>query len=148
MDHVVYVDAEAGEIEDLLTGVKSMIIRAAEVKDLPPCQVNQGDILYFIKNNTESRVEARGVVSSVLKYENLTEEESFETIIRNQDRLQLPDEQFDKLAGKRCLVLIGLNEIEKIQSFRIDNKDFSGMDDWIAVGNIKDIIISNGVTAE
>jgi hypothetical protein len=145
MDHVVYVDAKAGEMEDLVTGIKSMIIRGAEGRKLPHGRVNQGDTLYFIKNNGEGKVKARGVVTSVINSEKLTVEESFETIIRYQDRLQLPDKQFDRIAGKRYLVLIGIDDIEEVQPFSIDKSGFTNMDDWIPVGNIKDYIKRNGL---
>jgi hypothetical protein len=141
MDHIVYLDTRSKEIENLVKGNKSMIIRAAEGRKLPYGRVSEGDILYFVNNNGDSKVKARGVVSSVLNSEELTVEESFETIIRNQDRLQLPDKQFEKLAGKRYLVLVGLNEIEEIKPFRIDKTAFAGMEDWIPVGKIETVII-------
>ena len=63
-------------------------------------------------------------------------EASFETIIRNQDKLQLPDEQFERMAGKKYLVLIGIEEIEVIEPIRIDIARFTSQDDWLQVGNI------------
>ena len=103
--------------------------------------------MYFVNNNGESEVKARGVVCYVLNCEKLTVEESFETIIRHQDKLQLPDKQFDKVAGKSYLVLIGLNEIEEVKPFSIDNTCFAGMDGWIPVGKIESVTIPIG-TAE
>ena len=147
MDHIVYVDTRAREMEDLVMGIKSMIIRGASGRKLPHGRVNEGDILYFINNNGECEVKARGVVSSVLNTEKLTVEESFEMIIRNQDRLQLPDKQFEKLAGKRYLVLIGLNEIEVVKPFRIDKTSFINMDDWIPVGKIDAVVIRKSEVA-
>jgi hypothetical protein len=141
MDHVVFLDTKAREMENLVKGNKSMIIRGAAGRKLPHGRVNEGDVLYFVNNNGESEVKARGVVASVLNSEKLTVEESFETIIRNQDKLQLPDKQFERLAGKRYLVLIGLDEIEEVRPFRIDKTSFTGMDDWITVGKIGTIAI-------
>ena len=141
MDHVVYLDIKAREMENLVKGNKSMIIRGATERKLPHGRVNEGDVLYFVNNNGEGEVKARGVVSSVLNSDKLTVEESFETIIRNQDKLQLPDKQFEKLAGKRYLVLIGLDGIEEVKPFRIDKTSFAGMDDWIPVGKIESIAI-------
>ena len=120
MDHIVYLDAEAKELENLVKGNKSMIIRGAEGRKLPYGRVKEGDILYLINNNGESKIKARGVVSSVFNSDKLSVEESFETIIRHQDKLQLPDKQFEKLAGKRFLVLIGLKDVKEVESFRID----------------------------
>jgi hypothetical protein len=137
MDHVVYLDAKAKELENLVMGNKTMIIRAAAVRQILHGSVTEGDVLYFINNNGEKEVKARGVVSSVFNYNELSEEESFETIIRNQDKLQLPDEQFEKLAGKSYLILIGLDGIEKVEPFRIKNSNYANTDDWLPVGKIE-----------
>ena len=137
MDHVVYLDASVKELENLVKGNKSMIIRGAAGRKLPHGRVNEGDILYFINNNGEGEVKARGIVSSVYNSDKLSVEESFETVIRNQDKLQLPDRQFAKWAGKRYLVLIGLDDIEEVQPIRIDKSKFTKMDDWIPVGKIE-----------
>jgi hypothetical protein len=141
MDHVVYLDAKAKELENLVNGNKSMIIRGASGRKIPYDRVNEGDVLYFIKNNGEGKIKARGVVSTVYNSNKLSVEESFETIIKNQDKLQLPDRQFEKLAGKRYLVLIGVEEIEEIAPFHIDRSRFPNTDDWIPVGNIENCII-------
>jgi hypothetical protein len=137
MDHVVYLDAKAHELENLINGTKSMIIRGAQGRKLPHGIVNEGDILYFINNNGEGEVKARGIVSSVYNSGKLSVEESFVTVIQNQDKLQLPDIQFEKWAGKRYLVLIEIHEIEVIDPFRIDRSNFTNMDDWLPVGKIE-----------
>jgi hypothetical protein len=118
MDHVVCLDAGAQELENLITGNKSMILRGADVKDLPYGSVNEGDTLYFISSAGEGDVRARCTVSSVYYSGRLTVEESFETIIRNQDKLQLPDKQFEKWAGKKYLVLIEIDNIHEIEPFK------------------------------
>jgi hypothetical protein len=141
MDHLVYLDAKAKELDNLIKGNKSMIIRGAAGRKLPHGRVSEGDILYFINNNGEAEVKARGVVSSVYNSEKLSVEESFETVIRNQDKLQLPDRQFQRWAGKRYLVLVGLQDIEPVDPFRIDKSRYSNMDDWLAVDNIEMITI-------
>ena len=69
MDHVVYLDARANEMEKLLNGEKSMIIRGATGRKLPYGRVNVGDNLYFIINNAEGLLKAKGVVSSVFHSE-------------------------------------------------------------------------------
>jgi hypothetical protein len=141
MDHIVYLDARSCELENLVNGNKSMILRGANGRKLPHGRVNEGDILYFINNNGEGEVKAKGIVNYVFHSDKLSVEESFETIIRNQDKLQLPDRQFERLAGKRYLVLIGLDDIKEIVPFRIDKSRFSGLDDWLPVGDI-DLVFS------
>jgi hypothetical protein len=142
MDHVVYLDAESKELENLIKGNKSMIIRGAAGRKIPHGHVNEGDILYFINNNGEGKIKARGVVSSVISSDKLSIEESFKTIINYQDKLQLPDKQFSKLAGKQYLVLIDLNDIHEIEPFSIDKSIFTNLDDWLPVGRIEECIAS------
>jgi hypothetical protein len=140
MDHIVYLDWRSGELESLVNGNKSMIIRGATGRKLPYGRVNEGDVLYFVSNNGEGKIKAKGIVSSVINSEKLSVEESFETIIKHQDRLQLPDKQFEQIAGKRYLVLIGLTEVMTVKPFRFDKSAWANTDDWIAVGNIEKAI--------
>jgi len=143
MDHVVCLDAGAQELENLVKGNKSMILRGADVRDLLYGSVYEGDTLYFTSSTGEGEVRAMGIVTSVFNSEKLTVEESFETIIRNQDKLQLPDQQFERWAGKRYLVLIGINDIREIEPFRINKAGFTCPDDWLPVGNIDIVAINN-----
>jgi hypothetical protein len=124
MVHVVCMETGANELENLINGNKSMIIRGSDERDLPSRSVNTGDILYFVSCIGDGEVKARGIVSSVYNSERLSVEASFETIIRNQYKLQLPDGQFDRMAGKKYLDLIGIEEIEVVEPLRIDITNF------------------------
>ena len=117
MNHVVILDAVANEIEYLLRGNKSMIIHGADEMDIPYGKVGVGDVLYFVNDTDHSEVKAKGVVSSVYNSCRLSSEESYEMIIRNQDKLWLPDDLFYKWVGKKYLVLIGLRDIEEVKFF-------------------------------
>ena len=76
MDHVVYVDAKEKELELLLSGAKTVIIRGAAGRKMPYGRVEAGDILYFINNNSEGKIRAIGAVYSVFNSEKMTPEES------------------------------------------------------------------------
>jgi hypothetical protein len=142
MDHIVCLDADAKEIENLINGYKSMIICGADCIKPPHGIVNEGDILYFIDDKRGGEVRARGVVSLVYNSDQLSVEESYKTIIMHQDKLQLPDQQFDKWAGKKYLVLIGLADIEEVEPFQINGNNFPKTDDWLAVGNIEKVTVN------
>lgn len=140
MDHIVCLDAGAQELENLVNGNKSMFIKGADVKDLLFGTVNEGDKLYFITSAGEVEVKAKATVSYVFISGRLSAEESFETVIRNQDKLQLPDSQFYRLAGKKYLILIGISEIEEIEPFRITKTGFTCPDDWLPIENIDSVL--------
>jgi hypothetical protein len=133
MDHIVTLNSEAHEIENLLQGTKSMIIHGSDVKCYPYGLVSEGDVLYFVSSNRSSEVKAKAVASSVYNSCLLSVEESFEMIIRNQDKLVLPDDLFYNYAGKKYLVLIGLSNIEKVKPFRINRITSKKKDEWYTV---------------
>ncbi len=136
MDHVVYLDAKAAELENILSGRKTMIIRGAAGRKLPYGRVHAGDTLYLINNNAEGVVKAKATVSSVHDSEKMDEKSSEELVRKNQGSLQLTDKQFQRWAGKRYLVLISVKDPVEIKPFQIDKSSYSNMDDWLPVGEI------------
>ncbi len=136
MDHVVYLDAKANELQKLLNGGKTMIIRGAAGRKLPYGRVDAGDVLYFINNNGEGAVRARAAVSSVFNSEKMNKEDSCRLVEKNQNQLQLSDKQFQKWAGKRYVVLIEVTDVKDVTPFEIDKSNFGNMDDWLPVESI------------
>jgi hypothetical protein len=104
MDHVVYLDAKANEMEKLLNCTKSMIIRGASGRKLPYGRVTVDDKLYFINNNSEGLLKAKGIVTSVFQSEKMNKDESKSLLQQNQSKLQLTDKQYQRWGGKRYIV--------------------------------------------
>lgn len=139
MDHVVYLDAKAKEIENLIAGQKTMIIRGAAGRKLPYGRVSSGDVLYFINNNAEGLIKARAKAKSVFNSEKMSREEATELVEEHQDKLRLTDKQFKRWAGKRYIVLIEVDKVEALSPFAIDKGEYGNMDDWLPVGDIRDV---------
>ncbi|MFW6230578.1 MAG: hypothetical protein ACOC32_00985 [Nanoarchaeota archaeon] len=139
MDHVVYLDTKAKELENLLDGKKTMIIRGATGRKLPYGRVSKGDVLYFINNNAEGVVRAKAIVDTVFNSEKMTKEESVALVDSHQKKLMLDNAQLKRWAGKRYIVLIGVKDVEETAPFAIDKKDYGNMDDWLLVEKITNI---------
>ncbi len=142
MDHVVYLDAKAKEFEKLLDKSKTMIIRSATGRKIPYGIVSKNDVLYFINNNSEGLVKLKGVVLNVFNSDKMIQDESVNLVKSNQDKLCLTDKQFERWAGKRYIVLIEVKNIEKINPFKIDKRNYSNMDDWLPVTKIEDVMVN------
>lgn len=136
MDHVVYVDAKAKELAEILKGNKRMIIRGATGRKMPYGRVNKGDMLYLIENDGSGLVRAKAKVLSVFNSGKMTKEESISLVKEYQDKLELTSSQNKRWAGKRYLVLIEIGEVEAVEPFIIDKREYGNMDDWLPVGNI------------
>ncbi len=139
MDHVVYLDTKAKEMEKLLEGSKKMIIRGAAGRKLPYGRVEAGDNLYFINNDAEGAVKLKGEVSLVFNSDKMDKETSENLVTKNQDKLLLTDKQFRRWAGRRWLILIEVKNLIEIGPFSIDKSDYGNMDDWLPVGDINNV---------
>jgi hypothetical protein len=141
MDHVVYLDAKAGELSKISSGEKTMIIRGAAGRKMPYGRVECGDVLYLLENDGSGRVRAKAVVSSVMNSEKMTKDESNSLVSENQDQLRLTTAQSKRWAGKRYLVLIEFESVDELEPFRVDKSEYGNMDDWLPVGEIETVKI-------
>ncbi len=139
MDHIVYLDVKAKELENLLAGTKSMIIRGATGRKLPHGRVKEGDVLYFVRNNGEGLVQACAVVKHAFHSDQLTPEESQQMVQDNQPKLQLNDGLLKRFAGKRYLVLIEVEQVQALDPFSFDRSAYGNMDDWLPVETIDSV---------
>lgn len=146
MDHVVYVDAKEKDLQKLLEGKKRMVVRAAMGRRLPYGRVNIGDRLYFIGNKGEGRVHAQAQVSFVLNSEKLSKDESRQLIEAYQDELQLSAEQFNRVIGRRYIVLVCVTNVQAVPSFLIDRSEFGNMDDWLPVEDIERVKLADPIS--
>lgn len=141
MDHVVYLDYKAKELENLKKGIKTMIIRGAMGRKLPYGKVDPGDRLFFIENRGDGVIKGSAVVSSVLNSDKLTVDESQKLVQSHQDKLHLDSGLLKRFSGKRYLVLVTISDYSDTEQFRIDRSAYGNMDDWLPVGDIKSVII-------
>jgi hypothetical protein len=139
MDHVVYLDASASELDLLLDHKKTMILRGAAGRKMPYGRVNPGDVLYFINNNAEGLVLAKARVESVFNSDKMKKKEAPQLIDHNQGKLQLSKKQYERWAGKRYLVLVEVSGVVRVEPFRIDKSNFGNMDDWLPVETIEKV---------
>ncbi len=145
MDHVVYVDAKAGELMKILAGKKTMLIRGAAGRKMPYGRVSGGDVLYLIENDGSGVIRARAKVNSVNNSEKMTRDESLAVVEKYQDQLQLTKLQLKRWAGKRYLVLIEIDNVEKLDPFYVDKSEYGNMDDWLPVGKIEKIRVGKKI---
>lgn len=141
MDHIVYLDYKAKELNNLISGNKTMIIRGAMGRKLPYGRVNSGDILYFIENKGDGLVKAKAKVSNVFQSELLSKEESTKLVEENQEFLLLDAGLMKRFAGKRYIILITVCDFTELESFKIDRSEYGNMDDWLPVENIDRVIV-------
>ena len=141
MDNIVYLDYKAKELDNLISGEKTMIIRGATGRKLPYGRVFKGDMLYFIENKGDGLVKAKANVKDVFNSEQLTKKESEELVNQNQNKLLLDSGLIKRFSGKRYIVLITIESFQKLDPFKINRSEYGNMDDWLPVEDINKVKI-------
>lgn len=138
-DHVVFLDTAAKELDKIIAGNKTAILRGAMGRKMPYGRVFPDDTLYFIQNNGEALVRAKATVKAVFNSPKLSQEGSSKMLEENSDKLNLEPKQFNRFKGKRYLVVVEISNPEILSPFPVDKSNYGNMDDWLPVGNIENV---------
>jgi hypothetical protein len=140
MDHVVYVSKVTKELDRLLSGGRTMVVRGSFGKKVPYGRVNEGDRLFFATGRGRNVVKAQAEVSSVFDSERLSGIEPECLLADHAEQLQLSDVEMGKWSGKRFLTLVGIADFSPVVPFSIAAHGSGEDDDWIVLDNIDEII--------
>jgi hypothetical protein len=139
MDHLVCVDTDAKELERLLAGHKTIIIRGSDEKSTPYGEASEGDTLYFITTKKGGVVKAKARVKSVLNSQKLNKKDSMDLINRHLMELMLTEKQLERYYGKTYLVLVRISSVTSIQPFAVELSVIDKMTDWLVIEDIEKI---------
>ena len=142
MVHLVYCDntgkSGSRELDMILTGEKTMVIRGAAGRKIPHSRVFEGEVLFFMEKGT-SKITASATVKSTQNYIKLLEEEIVQTLDKNQDKLKLTEKQRERW-HKKCLCIVEFENVKRIESV-LDFDHQGNMDDWLMIEKIEDVIV-------
>lgn len=142
MVHLVYCDDKEKVLEKILSGEKTMVIRAAAGRKIPHSRVFEGEKLYFMKKGT-SKISAAAEVKSVQNFVKLTEEQIDEVLDKNADKLNLSDKQRLRW-HKKCICLTEFQNVEEIIP-PLEFERQGNMDDWLILEKIEDVLVGTSI---
>lgn len=145
MVHVVYCDKTGKkgerELDKILHGGKTMVIRGAAGRKIPHSRVFENDMLYFMEKGS-AKISAKAKVTHVENFVKLSDDEILRTLEANQDKLKLSDKQKIRW-HKKFLCLVEFNEIEEITPLDFDHQ--GNMDDWLIIEKIEDVVVGSSI---
>lgn len=146
MVHLVYCDntGKSGEreLDKILNGTKTMVIRGAAGRKIPHSRVFAGETLFFMEKGT-ANISAQAVVTNVQNYVKLGDEEINRILDENQDRLCLTEKQKNRWQ-KKCLCLVEFEDAKKI-SPPLPFEHQGNMDDWLIIEKIEDVCAGTSI---
>lgn len=131
MNYLVFLDTRAGELEKILSGTKSMLVKEFDPAQPAEGLVRPGDSLYFLRNNGDCVVRVRATVVKVLPTEERSDEDLAHILKELQPRLQLTEEQYNYWSAKQRMLLVEFDSAQKIAVIHIASKKITDHSDWI-----------------
>lgn len=141
MVHLVYCDDKSKELNKILYGSKTMVIRGAAGRKIPHSRVFAGEELYFMEKGSK-KITAKAKVKDVQNFVKLTDDEITKTIENNNNKLRLTDKQKERW-HKKCLCLIEFDGVEEIEPLDFDHQ--GNMDDWLIIDKIEDVVVGTSI---
>jgi len=132
MNHLVFLDPRAGELEKILSGVKTMLVKEVDPARTSAHPVSPGDSLFFLRNKDEFALRGKATVVRVLSFKNNSDEDLSQPLKEMQPRLQLTEDQYSYWSAKKGIVLVEFDCAHKIDVIQIASQKISDRSEWIA----------------
>lgn len=131
MNHLVLLDARAGELEKILSGVKTMLVKESDPAQTGAHPVSPGDSLYFLRNKDKGALCGKATVVRVLCFSNHSDEDPSHSLKAMQPRLQLTEDQYNYWSARERIVLVEFEAAHKIDLIQVASNKISDRSDWI-----------------
>lgn len=132
INHLVFLDTRAGELEKILSGTKTMLARAIDPLQPVAQPVCPGDSLYFLRDNDECILRVMARVVRVFRIENGANLDLSHTLKEMQTKLQFTEEQYNYWSTKNHVLLVEFDSAHKIGVFHVASHRLVDRSDWIA----------------
>jgi hypothetical protein len=132
VNYLVYLDTRAGELERVLSGVKTMLIKELDPAGTTTYPVRRGDSLYFVRDNGESAVRVKATVTRALSLTNRLGQDLSHALKEMQPRLQLTEEQYNYWSARDQVLLVEFESAHKIGAIEVAPRKIADRSDWVA----------------
>jgi hypothetical protein len=139
MNHLVFLAAQAGELEKILSGVKSLVLKEIDPEQPEAKPVQPGDSLYFLRNNDECTVRVEATVVRVWPCEDGQDEGLSHILKELQTKLQLNEDQYNYWSARKQATFIEFEAAHKIPELNIAPGRITDRTRWIAFEQIHEV---------
>jgi hypothetical protein len=131
MNYLVYLNAQASELEKILSGVKTMVLREIGDTQSTAQEILPGDSLFFLRNKDDSTLRGKATVARVI-CKNHCEEGLSQFLKEMQPRLQLTENQYKCWSEKEAILIIEFEAAQKIPVRHVAPDKIVDRSNWIA----------------
>lgn len=131
MNYLVFLDVNAGELEKILSGVKTMLVKEFDPAQTTAHPVIPGDSLYFLRDQDDCALRVQATVVRVLPVVNVLDEDLLHTLKEMQPRLQLTESQYNYWSVKKQVLLVEFSAAQKIPVMQVASTKIVNPSDWM-----------------
>ncbi len=132
MNYLVVLDAHAGELEKILSGIKTMVAKEFDPARTIIHPVCPGDKLYFLRGKEDCLLRVEATVTQVHFVSNLQDEDPAHTLKAMQPKLQLTEDQYILWSAKERVELVEFTSAHKIGTIQIAVEKTADRPNWMA----------------
>jgi hypothetical protein len=120
MNFLVFLNTQAGELEKILSGTKSMLLKEFDPAGAGDQAINPGDSLYFLRDDGDCDLRVKATVIRVLTFLNQKDDELSHLVKEMQPKLQLTEDQYNEWLVKGHAVLVEFGCAQKIDMVHVE----------------------------
>lgn len=135
MIHIVICDNKYKELEKIVSGERSILLRGSASRRIPHSRIFINDELYFVEKGSNEAM-YRAHVTNAESYSKLTSMEIEKIFDTYKDKLNLCEEEICKWK-KKCICIIEFDKLERIEPLNIGN--YTPLEDWIMVSDLNEL---------
>ena len=134
MNHLVFLDPSAGELEKILSGVKRMLVADFDPTQPGAASVAPGDGLYFLRDREDRTIRVKATVVRVQLAAFSADRDLSNTLKEMQPKLQLTEEQYNHWSARRHLLLVEFESAHKTDAVPLARSRIADPSNWIVFG--------------
>ena len=132
MNFLVFLNPQAGELEKILSGVKTMLVKEFDPAQTTVYPINSGDSLYFLRDKDDCALRVKATVVRVLFSTNRMDEDLSHILKEMQPRLQLTEDQYNYWSAKQQALLVEFESAQKTGVIQVAPDKITDRLDWMA----------------
>jgi hypothetical protein len=139
MNYLVFLDPSAGELEKILSGIKSMVVKEFDPTQPVAQQVRPGDSLYFLRDNHACDLRVKAAVVRDLFFSNRMNDNLSQILKEQQPRLQLTEDQYNHWSSKEQVLLVEFECAHKIDMIHVASNKITDRSNWLPFEELGEI---------
>jgi hypothetical protein len=136
MNYLVVLDVQAGELEKILSGVKTMLVKEIDPGHADVTTPDAGDSLYFLRDRDDCAVRVKATVVRTLSLHDPVDPGLSHALKEHQSRLRLTEDQYLVWSARHHVHLVEFESARKTGVIYVAPGWIADRSEWTAFEDV------------